>query len=330
MHKLTFPILEALSDGQFHSGEQLAQRFDVSRATIFNALQSAEDAGVRIYSVRGKGYQLPHAITFLSLSALKAAGLSPTLLSMTEVHPVLDSTNQFLREQLTDNDQNRIVACNLQTAGRGRRGRQWQAQLGESLTFSIGWQFQCGAAELSGLSLSIGTALIRGLHALGFNQTALKWPNDIVVNTEEGYDKMAGILIELQGDLEGPSQAIIGIGLNLNLSRQTLQSIDQPVTDLSQLNDTNSVDPNIVLTGLLGALLPTLQNYEQNGFAVDKAFWLANNAFNSQPLRLLQSNGSEVTGTLHDISEDGALILQTEAGIQSFHAGEISLRTLSS
>lgn len=329
MHKLTFPILEALSDGCFHSGEQLAQRFDVSRATIFNAIQSAEEAGVRIYSVRGKGYQLPHAIKLLSLSALKAAGLSPTLLSMTEVHPVLDSTNQFLREQLTEH--NRIIACNLQTAGRGRRGRQWQAQLGESLTFSIGWQFQCGAAELSGLSLSVGAALIRGLHALGFGQAALKWPNDIVVNTPQGYDKLAGILIELQGDMEGPSQAIIGIGLNLNLSRQTQASIDQSVTDLKQLSEPSAtVDPNIVLSSLLAALQPCLQDYESKGFAADKNYWLANNAFNNQKLKLLQSNGNEVIGTLHDISDDGALILQTDAGIKSFHAGEISLRSLSS
>lgn len=326
MHKRTFPILEALSDGQFHSGEQLAQHFNVSRATVFNAIKSAEEAGVRIYSVRGKGYQLPQAIKLLSLDGLKAAGLSPTLLSMTEIHPVLGSTNQFLREQISN--QNRIIACNLQTAGRGRRGRQWQAQLGESLTFSIGWQFQCGAAELSGLSLSVGAALIRGLHALGFTQTALKWPNDIVVNTAHGYDKLAGILIELQGDLEGPSQAIIGIGLNLNLSRQTLANIDQPVTDLSQLSESNTtLDPNRFLASLLAAMLPTLRNYETNGFAADKPFWLANNAFSNQSLKLIQSNGSHITGTLHDISEDGALILQTKAGIKSFHAGEISLRT---
>ncbi len=327
MHKLSFPILEALSDGQFHSGEQLAQRFNVSRATVFNAIQSAEAAGVRIYSVRGKGYQLPQAITLLSLEGLTTAGLSPTLVSMIEIHPVLDSTNQFLREQLTGVGQNRIIACNLQTAGRGRRGRQWQAQLGESLTFSIGWQFQCGAAELSGLSLSVGAALIRGLHRLGFSQTALKWPNDIVINTPQGYDKLAGILIELQGDMEGPSQAIIGIGLNLNLSKQTRVNIDQPVTDLASLQTQNTVDPNTVLTHLLHALLDTLQGYESNGFAADKEFWLKNNAFSNQSLKLILSNGSQVTGTLHDISEDGALVLNTEAGIKSFHAGEISLRT---
>lgn len=330
MHKLSFPILEALSDGHFHSGEQLAQRLNVSRATVFNAIQSAEEAGVHIHSVRGKGYQLPHAIKLLSLNALKASGLSPTLLSMTAVHPVLNSTNQYLREHLTDHSANRIVACNLQTAGRGRRGRQWQAQLGESLTFSIGWQFQCGAAELSGLSLSIGAALIRGLHALGYTQAALKWPNDIVINTAQGYDKLAGILIELQGDLEGPSQAIIGIGLNLQLSRHTLAHIDQAVTDLKQLGTTkDTINPNSVLSSLLESLLPTLQNYEANGFAADKDYWLANHAFNNQTLKLLQSNGSEVIGTLNNITEDGALVLQTEVGLKSFHAGEISLRTLS-
>lgn len=328
MHKLSFPILHALSDGHFHSGEALAKRFDISRGTVFNAIKSAQDAGVRIFSVRGKGYQLPRAIHLLSSSALKAAGLPASLSPLVEIHPVLDSTNQHLRKQLSVPPvQNRIVACNLQTAGRGRRGRQWQSQLGESLTFSIAWQFQCGAAALTGLSLSIGTALIHALHQLGYNQTALKWPNDIVVPTNSGIKKLAGILIELQGDLEGPSTAIIGIGLNLALTQQTQDSIDQPVTDLAQLQSNEDViNPNRILATLLQSIIPKLSQYEKLGFISDKPDWLEHDAFKGNSLTIIQTNGNQVTGKMHDLSDDGALILQTEQGLMRFFAGEVSLR----
>lgn len=328
MHKLTFPILEQLSDGHFHSGEAIAQQFKVSRATVFNAIKSAVDHGIQIFSVRGKGYKLPHAIQLLSSTAIADTGLITSLQNITEIHPVLDSTNRYLINKIPHlAQQNRIVACNLQTAGRGRRGRQWQAQLGESLTFSVCWHFQCGAAALSGLSLSIGAALIRALHALGYHEAQLKWPNDIVTTEQGKIKKLAGILIELQGDLEGPSVAVIGVGLNLQLSKTLQNNIDQPVTDLASINNGNqALDPNMILTALLHALVPTLTQFETNGFSTDKPFWLAQNAYRNKNLTLIQPDGRQIKGTMHDIGNDGALIVQTSEGIKQFNSGEISLR----
>ena len=65
MSSLTFPILQVLADGHFHSGEDLAQRFKVTRATIWNAVNHAETLGIEIFSVRGRGYKLPQAIELL-------------------------------------------------------------------------------------------------------------------------------------------------------------------------------------------------------------------------------------------------------------------------
>ncbi|MEY3244263.1 MAG: hypothetical protein RJB20_503, partial [Pseudomonadota bacterium] len=65
MNALTFPILRLLADGKFHSGEAIAKQCKVSRATVWNALQEAEKLGVELYSVRGRGYKLPQALTLL-------------------------------------------------------------------------------------------------------------------------------------------------------------------------------------------------------------------------------------------------------------------------
>jgi len=76
---------------------------------------------------------------------------------------------------------------------------------------------------LSGLSLVVGIALIRTFKQLGINQALLKWPNDVLIFHEKAYKKLAGILIELQGDMDGQSLAVIGIGINLNISKKQIK-----------------------------------------------------------------------------------------------------------
>ena len=245
MSNLTFPILNLLTDGQFHSGEALAQRFKVTRATIWNAIQHAQSLGVEVFSVRGRGYKLPQAIELLDKNlVLNAIGEQRAWFNL-QILDTVASTNTYLMQQKGIAHAT-CVAAHIQTQGKGRRGRTWVSQLGASLTFSLLWRFQCGAAALSGLSLAVGVALIRALNNLGVNEAQLKWPNDVLVDSK----KLAGILIELQGDLEGPSAAVIGVGVNLNLPKNVLDSIDQPAIDIANV----SMKP-INQSELLGVIL---------------------------------------------------------------------------
>ncbi|MDD2934261.1 MAG: bifunctional biotin--[acetyl-CoA-carboxylase] ligase/biotin operon repressor BirA [Methylotenera sp.] len=322
MNTLTFPILKLLADGKFHSGEAIAHHFNVSRASVWNALQHAEQLGVEVFSVRGRGYKLPHALTFLEeqtvLNALKALGHTFKL----EIHDHIESTNTYLmRKANGESNHATCVAANLQTQGRGRRGRTWQAGLGASLTFSLLWRFQCGAATLSGLSLAIGVALIRALHTLGIQQAQLKWPNDILINRE----KLAGILIEVQGDMDGPSTAVIGIGINLRLPDYIKKQIEQPATDLASVS-AQPIDPNILLSTLLVQLAIVLKEFEQNGLMNLSDEWTKHHAYHLQQVRMLMPDGRELHGIVEGITEDGTLLVETETGLQKFISGEISLR----
>lgn len=324
MNNLTFPILKLLADGKFHSGEAIAQHFNVSRASVWNALQHAEKLGIEVFSVRGRGYKLPHALTFLEaqtvLNALRALGHTFKL----EIHDHIESTNTYLMRKASDElDHATCVAAHLQTQGRGRRGRNWQAGLGASLTFSLLWRFQCGAAALSGLSLAIGLALVRTLHAMDIKQAQLKWPNDILIDRK----KVAGILIELQGDMDGPSTAVIGIGINLRLPDKIKQQIDQPVTDLASAS-THPIDPNKLLSALLGQLAEILKEFELHGLTHLIDDWIHHHAYHLQPVRMLMPDGCEVTGIVQGITEDGNLLVNTEHGLQKFISGEISLRSV--
>lgn len=322
MNSLTFPILKLLADGKFHSGEAIAQHFNVSRATIWNALQHAESLGIEVFSVRGRGYKLPQALTLLDKQAI-VNNMSPQHAWLNvEVFDTLPSTNSYLMQNMSAKTHGTCVVTNLQTSGRGRRGREWQASLGASLTFSLLWRFQCGAAALSGLSLAVGVALIRGLHEIGATEAKLKWPNDILINQK----KLAGILIELQGDMEGPSTAVIGVGINLQLPESVLQKIDQPATDLHQIL-AHTTNPNSVMAILLKHLVDVLFKFESTGFDELRDEWAKHHAYHQQAVRMLMPDGSEVNGVVQAISENGSLIVETANGLQKFMSGEISLRS---
>ncbi|MDO9281588.1 MAG: bifunctional biotin--[acetyl-CoA-carboxylase] ligase/biotin operon repressor BirA [Methylotenera sp.] len=321
MNTLTFPILKLLSDGKFHSGEAIATQFNVSRTSVWNALQYAEKLGVEVFSVRGRGYKLPQPVKLLDEQLiLHTIGEQRNWLSL-EIHDHLASTNSYLMQNISAQSHATCVAVNLQTQGRGRRGRSWQAGLGASLTFSLLWRFQCGAATLSGLSLAIGVALMRALHTLGIHQAQLKWPNDILIDRE----KLAGILIEVQGDMDGPSTAVIGIGINLHLPENIKKQIDQPVTDLNSVSN-QPIDPNLLLSTLLAQLADILKEFEQNGLMNLSGEWTKHHAYHLQQVRMLMPDGREVHGVVQGITEDGTLLVETESGLQKFISGEISLR----
>lgn len=322
MNNLTFPILRLLADGRFHSGEAIAQHFNVSRTTVWSSLQAAEALGVEIFSVRGRGYKLPEAITLLDREAvLTAIGEERAWFNL-ELHDQLESTNSYLMKQASAGAAHATcVAASLQTRGKGRRGRAWQAGLGSSLTFSLLWRFQVGASALSGLSLAVGIAIIRVLHTIGVGAAKLKWPNDVLVNQE----KLAGILIELQGDMEGPSAAVIGIGINLHLPENLKQHIDQPAIDLEAAAP-QPINPSQFLGLLLKNLANVLREFETYGFESLRKEWIQHHAYQGQTVRLSLPDGREMQGVVNGIATDGVLLVDTAAGTQRFSAGEISLR----
>ena len=345
MNTYTFPILRLLADGKFHSGELLAQRLKVTRTTVWQALQHAASIGVQVHAVRGRGYQLPAPITLLDELAVFQAmrqinigeGTGFENVFKLEILDEIDSTNSYLMRQISSAKESKLlshatcVAAQVQTKGRGRRGRSWQAALGASLTFSLLWRFQCGASGLSGLSLAVGVVLIRALHGLGVADAQLKWPNDVLINGK----KLAGILIELQGDMEGPSTAVIGIGINMNLPESLRSAIDQPAIDLQSFilnSDTlNMINPNELLGHILKHCADVLSDFERDGFTSVRQEWSQYHAYAGKPVRLLMPEGyigeiREVQGVVNGVAEDGILLVETAMGLQRFSSGEISLR----
>jgi BirA family transcriptional regulator, biotin operon repressor / biotin---[acetyl-CoA-carboxylase] ligase len=329
----TWQLLNMLADGEFHSGEALANRLDVSRATIFNDLAEVADCGVSLQRVRGRGYRLARPWQRLDRHEIlrwldhenhlsghpKDAGLLNI-----ELLPHAASSNTLLLQRAAADDTNAglpsgsVLAVELQTAGRGRRGRIWHSGLGTALTFSMLWRFDRGLNALSGLSLAAGVAIVRALDKLGVHGVQLKWPNDIL--TMQG--KLAGVLIEAQGDMLGPSAVVIGIGLNCTLPGTLAEQIGQPASALDEVC-TEMPTRNRLLAVLLLELQRVLHQFSRDGFAALREEWERYHIHQNKPVRLLMADGQAVSGVARGVGENGELCLETSRGVMRFNTGEV-------
>jgi BirA family transcriptional regulator, biotin operon repressor / biotin---[acetyl-CoA-carboxylase] ligase len=212
-----------------------------------------------------------------------------------------------------------VLAARTQTAGRGRRGRSWFSAPGDSLTFSLLWRLP-PEAPLAGLSLVVGVALARALEDLGITGVSLKWPNDLLLNER----KLAGILIELVPGASPPA-AVIGIGMNLRPPRGMPSDLRETAAALIDANVPLSATSEL-LARLLKALHAELTRFEFAGFSSLREAWLDRHAFNGRAVLLLSDFSEALEGICRGVDADGALLLETGAGMQRIISGEVSLR----
>jgi len=312
-------LLKILSDGAFHSGESLGECLGISRAAVWKQLRQLDSYGLEVERHKGRGYRLAGGLSLLDDEVILRHISAPARASINRfsLFAQMDSTNQYLLEHL---DHGHVCLCEQQTAGRGRRGRQWISPYGSNVYLSIAWGFSQGIAALEGLSLAVGVAVVDALNSLGCHDVSLKWPNDVLVNKQ----KLAGVLLELAGDASGDCFVVVGVGLNVNMPLLAGRAIDQPWTALQHLPGAE-VNRNLVAARLLQALLLLLKNYEGQGFKHYRDRWEQLNAHKGQQVELL-SPGKSVVGNMLGVSETGALRLEVEGREQVFLGGEISVR----
>src|SRR3954469_6223222 len=224
------------------------------------------------------------------------------------------STNALLLE--SDLERPTLLACEEQTAGRGRRGRRWYSVPGRSITFSLASPVHRPLRELAALSLVAGVACVRALRALGATPVALKWPNDLVVDAA----KLGGILVEtrMRG---GSTLAVIGVGINFGASRTLGARVRRRIAFLDRY--VNGASRNDVIQAVAGALLEALAAFEAEGLQAVRTDWEAMDAHAGQRLRVRLADGRVVSGIASGLAADGALRLRTRAGLRSVTSGRV-------
>lgn len=311
------PLLDLLKDGHFHSGEALGEALGVSRSAVWKQLQQLQaELGIDVHKVRGKGYRLADPVSALSSETLAAS--APAGWELRVMHSV-DSTNAEALRAVADGSQMPLlIVAEQQTAGRGRRGRPWVSPYAQNLYYSLALRIEGGMARLEGLSLVVGLAVVRALHAQGVGEARLKWPNDILV----GDKKLAGILLELVGDPSDVCHVVIGIGINVNMRQNT--AVDRPWTSV-RLQRMSLVDRNDLVAELNVQLQSHLERHALSGFEQLREEWEGLHAWQGRAV-VLSAGLKAIEGRVLGIDGQGGLRLSVGGIEQVFSGGELSLR----
>ncbi len=239
--------------------------------------------------------------------------VAPVLPDFTvEILPELDSTNsELMRRARAGQTAPVLLVAEQQTAGRGRLGREWQSQRGDSLTFSLG--LPLAMQDWSGLSLAVGASIAASLH----ESIRLKWPNDLWLDDR----KLGGILIETTS-VGSQRYAVIGVGINIALP--PAQGLATPPAGLQELLP--GVDGPAALLRLARPLVQALQRFESTGFASARAAFEARDALRGRNVWATGPGDEALEGVACGVSASGALLLQTPVCIKEISSSEVSVR----
>ena len=326
MKKETLPaarLLQVLSDGAFHSGQELADELGVSRTSIWKQVQSLEARGFDIFAVRGRGYCLSSALELLDKDSIQQAMTSraKAMMSRLELHEDIDSTNTYLMQSADESRHGHVCLSEQQRQGRGRRGRQWVSPFGKNLYASVSWVYDLPPSGLSGLTLHIGITIARCLEQQGFEGVRLKWPNDLFV----GRQKLGGILLEMSGEMEGGCRIVAGLGLNIHMESAASDEIDQAWTSLGLMDEKAGVSRNRVAGQVLSSMIEGLDDYASKGNRNLAQQWQQYDLVAGEQVDLYLPDRI-ISGRAAGIDDHGGLLIESDEGLHSYHAGEVSLR----
>ena len=317
-------LINKLSDGLFHSGSELGDLLGISRAAVWKQIQKLEvEFGIKSESVKGKGYRIKGGLDLIDKSVVLSSldKRTQNTLSELDIRLVVDSTNDIALEKAKAGvDSGYVCIAEKQNSGRGRRGRNWVSPFGKNIYLSILWRFHGGATSLEGLSLAAGVAVVKALSRIGIVGVNLKWPNDVLY----AENKLAGILLEMSGDVSGVCEVVLGLGLNIQMTIEEGDAISQNWVDLRSLTN-DALNRNEVIVSVLEELFLMLEEFSANGFSGFAEDWARFDAYRGRAVSVTTVKGSE-HGISHGVDHSGALQLEIGGHIRRFSGGEVSLR----
>lgn len=293
-------VLDALGDGPV-PGPALADRLDVSRAAVWKHVEALRAAGFGVES-GPDGYRVTDVPDDGALAVEYGLDAPFTV----EHHEELESTNARARDLATRGERDVVVLADRQTAGRGRLDRAWDSPQG-GVWLSVALRPDVPAARVAVLTLAAAVAAADAIRARGPAAT-IKWPNDVLLDGE----KLAGVLTEMEGEADRVAWVVVGVGLNADVDADALpagatsiraatgEPVDRRslVQDLLERFDALRDDPAAALSAWR-----------------DRADTLGRRV-------RVETPGGTVEGEAIDVTDAGALLVETDAGRETVHAGD--------
>lgn len=207
-------LLTVLREAEdYVSGQDLCEKFGVSRTAVWKAINQLKDAGYEIEAVQNKGYKLLSVPDSLSEEELKSIRKTEWVGGELFYFPVIDSTNTKAKQLAEDGyPTGTLVVAEQQDAGKGRRGRNWESPRGVSIYMTLMLKPEINPNNASMLTLVAALAVSAAVTELTGRPAGIKWPNDIVMNGK----KICGILTEMSAQFDYVNHIVIGIGINVH------------------------------------------------------------------------------------------------------------------
>lgn len=319
-------ILRKLRDaGDYVSGQELCRYYGVSRTAIWKAVRQLEKDGYVIEAQNNKGYRLVEkgdADLFSKVeieSRLETSWVGRNLV----FHKETGSTNADAKTLAEKGEASgAVVVADMQTAGRGRRGRGWVSPAGKDIYMTIMLRPQCRPEKASVLTLVMALAVLEAVSELIPQSCGIKWPNDIVINGK----KVCGILTEMSAELDEIHYVVIGAGINVN--QQVLaEEIRDTATSL-WIESGQQADRAKLAARVLYFFEQNYAVFERNwdfSGLVDKYNRFLVNR--DKEVRVLDPKGA-FDGIARGINEKGELLVERKSDqeIVQIYAGEVSVR----
>jgi len=307
--------------GRYVSGEELSKHLLVSRTAVWKHIGSLREDGYEIESSPRLGYRLV-SVPDLLLPPEIQDGLKTSIFGR-QIHyrRTIDSTNRLAKELAAAGaTEGTVILAEEQLAGRGRLGRSWVSPAG-GIWLSLVMRPQLPPHKAQLVTLLAAVAAVEATQKTTGLVPGIKWPNDLLL----GGRKLAGILTEVSAEMERVNYLVLGIGLNANLSAEHFQR---------ELSD--SATSLLLEMGQLVSRVAWVQNFltvfeqaylqaHEKGFVSVLASWRRYSVTLGQDV-IVSLGGRSVHGTALDIDEQGALLVKTVAGLETFLAGEVSLK----
>jgi BirA family biotin operon repressor/biotin-[acetyl-CoA-carboxylase] ligase len=300
------------------SGTELARRLGISRVAVWKHIEALKNEGYDITGKSGKGYRLSHQGVIIP--EMIKSELAGELIGREIIYyPRLDSSSEALKRSLKDRivKEGTVYIAGIQEQGKGRRGRKWESPSG-GLWFSFLLRPNLPLPQVALLSLTFAVALARSLESMG--PVCIKWPNDIYL----GNKKIAGILLEMSGEIDSADYLITGIGLNLNVKQEDFpMSVARGATSLME-----EAGRSISANAMLGKILQQLNRYYQE--FLDTGFSRIRLEFKSLCMHIgkeveIQQGGRMIRGVNSDIGEMGDLVIDSPDGRFNISTGDVRL-----
>ncbi len=307
-------LSKILSDLTFHDGDSIGAALGVTRSSVWKHIKKLQAYGIKIDSVKNKGYALKESLSLLNKEFIVKQVDNPNI--EINILESVDSTNLYLRQH-PNLTKRKICLAETQLGGRGRMARPWHSPFGQNIYMSYSYSFKKDISELAGLSLVVSMAMLSAIREVAPNASImLKWPNDGMYLGK----KIMGNLIELQAEANGQSVAIIGMGINVNMMHA--EHISQEWTSLRKITG-NSFDRNLLCVALIHNLNAYLEQFAKYGLREFINQWQALDYLYNQFIML---NNGEISGIAKGINDQGNILIKSKSGeVISFSSGDVSI-----